>query len=150
MQRQRQIQRQRQDKYKSRKSFLVGKPLHCEMDPGSKLNPLVSAQRQEHHCYVVIIIIHFEYNVISKSTIGSVMLYTYCKTTLLCTSINLYLKSYPSLNCFRYSFYKFSKINIYRLMAYSLSIPNTPEVQILKQLSYVLPNLATNRQLHFK
>ena len=139
MQRQRQIQRQRQDKCKSRKSFLVGKPLHCEMDPGSKLNPLVSAQRQEHHCYVVIIIIHFEYNVISKPTIGSVMLYTYCKTTLLCTSINLYLKSYPL------SFYKFSKINIYRLMAYSLSIPNTPEVQILKQLSYVLPNLATNR-----
>ena len=72
------------------------------------------------------------------------MLYTYCKTTLLCTSINLYLKSYPL------SFYKFSKINIYRLMAYSLSIPNAPEVQILKQLSYVLPNLATNRQLHFK
>ena len=54
------------------------------MDPGSKLNPLVSAQRQEHNCYVVIIIIHFEYNVISKPTIGSVMLYTYCKTTLLC------------------------------------------------------------------
>ena len=140
MQRQRQIQRQRQDKYKSRKSFLVGKPLHCEMDPGSKLNSLVSAQRQEHHCYV-----HFEYNVISKPTIGSVKLHTYCKTTLLCTSINLYLKSYPSPNCFRYSFNKFSKINIYRLMAYSLSIPNTPEVQILKQLSYVLPNLATNR-----
>ena len=139
MQRQRQIQRQRQDKYKSRKSFLVGKPLHCEMDPGSKLNSLVSAQRQEHHCYV-----HFEYNVISKPTIGSVMLHTYCKSTLLCTSINLYLKSYPL------SLYKFSKINIYRLMAYSLSIPNTPEVQILKQLSYVLPNLATNRQLHFK
>ena len=139
MQRQRQIQRQRQDKYKSRKSFLVGKPLHCEMDPGSKLNSLVSAQRQEHHCYV-----HFEYNVISKPTIGSVKLHTYCKSTLLCTSINLYLKSYPL------SFYKFSKINIYRLMAYSLSIPNAPEVQILKQLSYVLPNLATNRQLHFK
>ena len=112
MQRQRQIQRQRQDAHKSRKSFLAGKPLHCEMDPGSKLNPLVSAQRQEHHCYVVIIIIHFEYNVISKPTIGSVVLYTSCKTTLLCASINVYLKSFTLLIYFGDSSFKFLKINM--------------------------------------